>query len=142
MNTPLALRPSMLNHYDLVAALRRGVRQVTLGTGLDLQYHVSGSPGAMDSEAAMHLLRIAQEAATNAVKYAHAQHLTVDLTATGELICFCVADDGRGFEVEAAEAAGGLGLRSMRERAVALGAELTITSAPDHGTTVSVSVPR
>jgi len=53
-----------------------------------------------------------------------------------------VQDDGRGFEVEQAAAAGGFGLVSMRARAVAIGADLTISSASGQGTTLVVALPR
>ena len=87
-------------------------------------------------------MRIAQEALSNSLKYAEAQRLTIELTFEPEQVQLRVRDDGRGFDPEQATAAGGFGLLSMRARAVAIGAELTLCSAPGQGTRLVVTLPR
>jgi signal transduction histidine kinase len=137
-----ALRPQTLDRFDLATALRRAVVQATLGTPLDVQCTVRGDIYALPIDAALQLLRIAQEALSNSLKYADAQHLTIELVFEPEQAQLRVQDDGRGFEVEQAAAAGGFGLLSMRARAVAIGAQLTISSALRQGTTLVVALPR
>jgi len=137
-----ALRPQSLERFDLATALRRAVVQATLGLSLDVQCSVRGDTCALPIDTALQLLRIAQEALANTLKYADAQRLTIELTFEPEQTQLRVQDDGRGFDPEQATAAGGFGLLSMRARAVAIGAELTLSSAPGQGTTLVVALPR
>jgi signal transduction histidine kinase len=102
---------------------------------------VRGEAYALPIDTALQLLRIAQEALCNTLKYADAQHLRLELVFAAEQLELRVQDDGRGFEVEQAAAAGGFGLLSMRARAAAIGAELTIRSAPGQGASLLVALP-
>jgi two-component system NarL family sensor kinase len=96
-------------------------------------------------EAESAIVRIVQEALTNANKYARATALTVTLAETDGEVVVTVEDDGIGFDPAASVAApigGGLGLRSMRERAAAAGLRLQVWSAPGAGTRITVAVAR
>lgn len=137
-----ALRPQKLDRFDLASALRRAAVQATLGLPLDVQCNVCGDIYPLPVDTARQLLRIVQEALSNTLKYADARRLTIDLVFEPEQVQICVQDNGRGFEPTQATAAGGFGLLSMRARAVAIGAELTICSAPHQGTTLVVTLPR
>jgi DNA-binding NarL/FixJ family response regulator/two-component sensor histidine kinase len=83
------------------------------------------------------LLRILQEALTNVHKHADARNVLVRLGGNGDEIWVEVTDDGRGFDPETIP---GVGLRSMRERARALGGNLEIESEPAKGTKVRFQV--
>jgi DNA-binding NarL/FixJ family response regulator/two-component sensor histidine kinase len=84
------------------------------------------------------LLRILQEALTNVHKHADARNVLVRLGGNGDEIWVEVTDDGRGFDPETIP---GVGLRSMRDRARALGGNLDIESEPAKGTRVRFQVP-
>jgi signal transduction histidine kinase len=92
--------------------------------------------------AALHLYRIVREAATNSLKHADASTLTVEMEDddAGRL-CVCVRDDGAfaGSSGDGALGASGFGVRSMRERASALGADFVLET--DGGTAVRLRVP-
>ena len=117
----------------LAVALTRAV----LGVGdrlrvpitLTLDEAVVVAPAVRDG-----LVGVAREAVTNAAR--HSGSSTVRVTLSHRQLT--VGDDGGGFD-PAYERAGGFGLTSMRERADAIGAALTITSAPGHGTCVEVT---
>jgi signal transduction histidine kinase len=82
--------------------------------------------------------RIVAEALTNVVKHASASHCTLDLRQSGQTLTVTIADNGIGL----AEAPrGGLGVLSMRERALALGGRIRMTSEPFRGTTVTLTLP-
>ena len=136
-----ALRPQALDRFDLATALRRAAVQATLGTPLDVHCTVRGDVYALPLDTAVQLLRIAQEALSNSLKYADAHRLTVELVFEPEQAQLRVQDDGRGFDPAQAAGSGGFGLLSMRARAAAIGAELTISSAPGQGTTLIVALP-
>jgi signal transduction histidine kinase len=137
-----ALRPQALERFDLATALRRAIVQATLGTPIDVHCTVRGEVYALPIDTALQLLRITQEALSNTLKYADARRLTIELTFEPSQTQLRVQDDRCGFDMEQAAAAGGFGLLSMRARAVAIGAELTLCSALGQGTRLVVTLPR
>ena len=89
-----------------------------------------------------HLLRIAQEASTNAVRHAKATQITLELDYGPDSVVLTIADDGTGFSPDdTLNLSGHFGLRGIRARATKLGGQFTIQSAPDAGTTIRVEVP-
>ncbi|AHG92512.1 GAF domain protein (plasmid) [Gemmatirosa kalamazoonensis] len=90
------------------------------------------------------LYRIAREALHNVVKHAHAARAEVRATTRGGVARLTVHDDGAGFDPGTrigGRRDGGLGLRSMRERAAERGGALHVESAPGRGTTVEAALP-
>ncbi|MDP9793496.1 signal transduction histidine kinase [Catenuloplanes nepalensis] len=81
------------------------------------------------------IVRTVQEALTNVRRHAHATTVTVDLIGSR----LTISDDGVGFAQQ--QSTGGYGLRGMRARAEQIGADLTVTSAPGAGTTITLDVP-
>ncbi len=92
-----------------------------------------------DRTVAGHLYRIAQEAVNNAVKHSGAREIVISLapTPTGGAI-LTIADDGQGLSTRATP---GVGLQVMQHRASVIGADLTVEPAPDHGVTVTCTLP-
>jgi signal transduction histidine kinase len=92
------------------------------------------------------MYRIAQEALSNAIRHSGARQIEIKIGAMDDAIYLIVADDGRGFALDAvvpsASGASGLGLHTMRDRATALNGSLEISTAPGSGTTVHVRLPR
>jgi len=87
------------------------------------------------------LIRIVREAVSNAARHGGAEAIRIEL-ANGDGIRLRIVDDGVGFDAESPTASGGgFGLVSMRERARAVGGEITIESGPDRGTSVEVVLP-
>ncbi len=134
------LRPLELETEGLVGAVRRRLDAVERRSGIEARLLVSGEldlPAATEAE----LYRIVQEVLNNTLKHARASQVTVRLAVGPAAVTVVVADNGEGFEVEAASSRGGLGLASIRERAARLGASLEITSAPGQGVRVRLDVP-
>jgi signal transduction histidine kinase len=88
-------------------------------------------------EVTENLLRIVREAITNAASHGASERVRVSLERA-EQLRLVIEDDGCGFD-PGHERAGGFGLQSMRERAASVGAELSVESAPEHGTRVAVA---
>ena len=91
--------------------------------------------------AATHLFRIAQEAASNAIKHGKAKNIYLRLRDEAGHIRLCVSDDGKGFP-EPPVASGGMGLRIMQSRIGMVGGTLTIERRSPTGTDVNFSAPR
>ncbi|HEX2742234.1 MAG TPA: ATP-binding protein [Rubrobacter sp.] len=97
-------------------------------------------PHEVPGEAGREMLRIVQEALTNARRHSRARNVRVSLKAEGtDSLVAEVSDDGRGFDLTSVK--GGLGLEGMRERTTLLGGDLTVYSEPGKGTSVRVRLP-
>jgi signal transduction histidine kinase len=130
------LRPPELERDGLAGALRKHVEVLRrLGPGdigLELETDPEPDPGR-DRE----VFRITQEALQNAIRHANAKHVVVRMRSENGRLLVEVADDGVGFDPDAAELRSKhLGLTSMEERARQLGGRLEVRSAQGSGTTV------
>lgn len=132
------LRPTALDDLGLAAAIAGQVEQLER-SGLEAELTSEGDFSDLDDDVQLVVYRVAQESLTNAARHSEAQRIAVTLRRSGDAVELEVADDGRGFAFEQSEQ--GLGIGGMRERALLIGAELTIESRPGHGTTVRLSVP-
>jgi signal transduction histidine kinase len=137
------LRCHLLESGDLRSALKQVAEALAANNHVKIDVRIAGVPTPLEARAEMNLLRIGQEAVTNAVKHGHAQNIMVELQYEPEKLRLCVTDDGRGFSPEEAALArnGHFGLLDMRERAQFLGSSLKISSTPGSGTRVEVEVP-
>jgi len=137
------LRASALEGHDLPSALSEAAHQWTAGSPVQVRVDIEGESRPLPEETEQHLLRIAQEAVTNAVKHASASEVSIHLEMAHRKLSLRVADNGRGFEQDEAfsEVGGHFGLLGMRERAERLGGELRLHSQPGQGTEVAVTVP-
>jgi PAS domain S-box-containing protein len=96
-------------------------------------------PARLPDKTGQELTRLVQEALTNVRRHAEATHVRVELGLDGVLAYVEVSDDGRGFDPQ--NAGIGIGQQSMRHRALELGGEFDLQSAPGGGTRVRFSVP-
>ncbi len=132
------LRPTALDDLGLAAAIAGQLEQVE-HSGLAVELRTEGDFSGLDDDVQLVVYRVAQEALTNAARHSEAARITVSLRRSGDGVELEICDDGRGFAFEQSER--GLGISGMRERALLIGAELTIESRPGDGTTVRLSAP-
>ncbi len=95
-----------------------------------------------EPEAEVQLLRVIQEALTNARKHGRARCVQVAFEAEGGLVHLTIQDDGVGFDPSQAAGEGHYGLQFMRERVAALRGQIEVVSQPGQGTQIIVQVPR
>jgi signal transduction histidine kinase len=137
------LQPPSLDTEPLSAALDTYVRRFEQRTGIDTQLSCHSEREDLPTAVETCLYRIAQEALVNVSKHAEAQHCWVTLEVQ-ERSCFLeVRDDGKGFDLSAAdaEATEHLGMSLLNERAMLAGGRLVVETTPGKGTAVTVSVP-
>lgn len=139
------LRPLYLEDLGFVPALEMLVQEAGRQSNLAVEARVEGTPRRLPPPRELALYRIAQEALNNAIRHAQARHVWLTLRFDADGATLTVADDGQGFEVperpDALTRAGHFGLVGMRERALLAGGEMSISSFPGSGTTVTVRVP-
>jgi len=134
-----ALRPHALEQDDFWQALKRIIKNTTVGTTLRTTFETQGKAPVLPPAWQENLLRIGQEALTNALKYAHAKHFRTRLICNAKEVRLELSDDGDGFQVK--DRHDGFGLTGMRERAEEMGGKLKIASARGKGTTITVILP-
>ncbi len=130
----------MLEHVGLVAALRQHCASVERLHGLAVTLKAADDLDSLDSDVALCLYRVTQEALTNVVRHAGAAAAIVDVLRTATGVELAVTDDGAGFD-PGQRTANGLGLRSIDERVRLLRGQATVESRPGQGTMVLVRIP-
>lgn len=131
------LRPPALDDVGLAGAVRQQVDRLR-SPGLDVTMEVHGDLAGLPAATEVAAYRIVSEALTNVVRHAAATRAAVEVrTTSGELVV-AVTDDGRGI---ASDAAAGVGLVSMRERARELGGTCEVLAHPAGGTRVAARLP-
>ncbi|MFF9126021.1 sensor histidine kinase [Streptomyces sp. NPDC014889] len=138
------LAPVALADDGLPQALKKTVAEWGERTGVRAGFTVTGTAEQLHDEVSATLLRIAQEALSNAARHARPTRVGVTLSFMGDEVTLDIRDDGTGFEPAAVPErtrAGGFGLDGMRARAERIAGSLTVESEPGHGTAVSARVP-
>jgi two-component system, NarL family, sensor histidine kinase UhpB len=130
------LRPEALEDLGLKSALSALVTAFTEQTGIQTDRTLEAG-GQLDREQELVVYRVAQEALTNVARHAHASRVEVSLRRAGGEVVLRVSDDGRGLPPAATSSSSGI--RGMRERAMLIGARITLSS-PGRGTQVVLRV--
>ncbi len=139
------LRPSVLDDYGLLSALRWFGAQFSSRTGIQVKVEGDEKMERLGISAENALFRIAQEALTNVAKHAEASQATINLGAEDGYACLEISDNGKGFNKEKTSAkrdVGTWGLLAMHERALRAGGRFRIESHIGKGTRVVVEVDR
>ena len=149
-----ALRPGWLAQGGLLDAMAQIGQQLTADSGIQFESRLEGDPYALSEEVETQLLRIGQEAMTNAVRHGRPRRIELRLRFQPRRLSLEVSDDGDGIregregregwegrEAGEAPSAAGCGLRNMHERVRLIGGELVIQTGRDRGTRIVASVP-
>ncbi|MFF7333760.1 histidine kinase [Streptomyces sp. NPDC008150] len=130
------LRPGVLEELGLLSALRSLAAEFT-DHGLPVRREVRGGLPPLTGETELVVYRVAQEGLTNAARHSGADRAELTLGPAGNGVELLVRDNGKGL----AGTREGTGVRGMRERALLVGATLTLTAAPGGGTDVRLRIP-
>jgi two-component system NarL family sensor kinase len=106
-----------------------------------MQFSATGESPALTSDVESNLLRISQEAITNAMKHSGGNEINVRLALDSDSVQVTVEDNGAGFDPHVSTLSRGFGLISMQERADRIGGDLTILTKPGAGTKVHLLLP-
>ena len=131
------LRPSTLTDAELGDLLRLLGNAFTGRTNIPNKVTVVGQ-GVLPADVQVAIYRVCQEALNNVVKHAGARLVEIALKHEDAAIELSIHDDGQGFDPGQTITSGHYGLTMMRERAEAVGALLSITSQPGHGTELTI----
>ncbi|MDF7814706.1 PAS domain-containing protein [Hymenobacter sp. YC55] len=133
------LMPTALETFGLKAALK-GICHDLNSSKLHLSCSVVSFP-SLNKSLELALYRMAQELANNVVKHADATQAHLNLVEHDGWLELQADDNGRGFDPGKARTQG-MGLNALRDRVKLLGGEMTILSSPEHGTQITIRIPR
>lgn len=139
-NVALQMRPTALNQ-GLAPALEWLCFEFTKSTHVACTLHVIKEDVVLDEARAVVVFRIVQESLTNITRYARASQVHITICRRDLELCLQVQDNGQGFDVSNGAHKKTFGLLGMRERALALGGKMAITSSPGQGTVIDVTIP-
>jgi signal transduction histidine kinase len=136
------LRPGILDHLGLIAALEWQANEFQTRTGIKCVVHSDLHDPILTPDLATTFFRIFQETLTNIIRHAGATHVLVHLKEAAGRIILEVKDNGRGISAEEISNTRSMGLLGMKERAALLGGTFKIGPVPNgKGTLASVSIP-
>ncbi|MEY4387963.1 MAG: hypothetical protein RLY20_3246, partial [Verrucomicrobiota bacterium] len=136
------MRSQVLETGDLASALKNILAQMVEGSERKTDFVVKGQARRFAPVVENNLLRVGQEAITNAVRHANAKRVSVELDFSEKQFQLIVRDDGCGFSVShPPKSSGGFGLIGMRERAAEIRGELSMKSEPGQGSEIILTVP-
>lgn len=136
----LELRPTHLEQIGLTEALKE--LAASYSERLEITVESAIAPVSLPAETEHALLRIAQEALSNAVRHAQATHITLTLVEVEGGVSLTIRDNGAGFEWDGGQKQHGFGLNSMQERVHELHGTFTLLTAPGQGTEMMIFLPR
>jgi PAS domain S-box-containing protein len=135
------LEPEALKNQEFGPALQSIA--ASLGDGVSVQFDLGIDPdasGRLSDHQAAHLLQIAREAMTNALRHGRASRVDVTLQCRGQVLELRVRDDGTGFD-PALVSGPGLGLKNIHGRVREMGGHCEMLSKPGHGTQLNIELP-
>jgi len=135
-----AMRSHILEKTDLLGALRSVAEQMSAGLGCTIRTQARGKPRRLAPMIENNLLRIGQEAVSNALKHAQARVIDLEISFETSRVRLIVSNDGPGFDPAAERADGHFGLRGMKERVDQMHGELRIRRGDQGGTCLEVAV--
>ncbi|NCC36329.1 MAG: sensor histidine kinase, partial [Chloroflexia bacterium] len=133
------LRHPELEAVGLIKALEERLAAVEQRANIATTFEVTGEITGLPLDHEEQIYMMLQEALNNALRHARASKVSLAVHVADDVIIFTVRDDGIGFDPELTS--GGLGLRSLQERAAKIGARLSLSSQPGQGTFIEMRVP-
>ncbi len=137
-----ALRAETLESLGFSESIHELAKTTQARYGFKVTANTMGDFTWLTNEQEHVLYRIVQEAMQNSAKHAHAKHVSIQVQANDTVIYMSIKDDGIGFDSTVIDGNAHFGLQGMRERAQLIGAELSMTSQVNQGTTTKVTFER
>ncbi len=135
------LMPRVVDDYGLALAIETLVSTYQDDHNANISYYQNIGDLELPQAIKLNLFRIAQEALSNAIKYAEATQINVQLIKDGLDLLLTIDDNGKGFDADSPEFSAGLGLRTIKTRTGALGGSFEFDSKINKGTFIHITVP-
>lgn len=134
------LRPSVLDHFGIVAAIEWQALEFQKLTSIRCRLFLTKKEISLNEQKAIAIFRIFQEILTNVARHSNATRVDIHLKIDGNNLILTVADNGKGIRTEDINSKRSLGIVGMKERANAINGKLSIHGIANIGTTVTLIV--
>ena len=134
------LRPAVLDHFGLPAALEWSAETFESSTGVEMDVDVDNRI-RFEQITESALFRIVKELLTNITRHAQAQHVSLSLQEKSGCAHLVISDDGSGLDRDASRDMASMGFLAMQETALSIGASIDIGSDKEQGTTARICIP-
>lgn len=135
------LLPPTLDKFGLEAALEELCDEVQETKKFEVSHSLNYGYHLNEQDKELHLFRIAQELLSNAIKYSEASHLDLRLETKENIVYLRYKDDGKGFDVEQARLAKGIGISGIENRVAILHGTVEMESSMGNGLAVTIAIP-
>jgi signal transduction histidine kinase len=140
------LMPNVLSDFGIVSALKQLADQASKTSGASVVFICPNSFSRLDKNMEIGVYRISQEAINNAIKYAQAKEISIELLLNDNYIYLNIMDNGKGFnmkkpDLDSDQKKMSSGIYNMQERTNLMDGEFKITSAPGKGTKIWAKIP-
>lgn len=135
------LREGPLEDLGLIAALQWYTTEFTKRYNIPVTLYYSNTDVSLSPEVKTSLFRICQESLTNIARHSRATQVEIAIAVNNNALFLTVKDNGKGFKTAGTKKTGSLGLLGMNERAIMIGATLSLHSTIGKGTTIKVTLP-
>lgn len=134
------MMPEVLMKFGLIEALREYCHSLKR-SGVNITFQAYNYQNTLEDNKQMVVYRVAQELVNNAMKYAEANHILLEIREQEECLSLLVEDDGKGFDFKKIRKTRGSGLNNIQARAVYLNGDIQVDSTIGVGTTFTLNCP-
>lgn len=134
-----SMSSEIIVNNGLIKALEFETIQLAKSGMYTIDFSVTGNPVFVDTNTALVVFRMVQEALNNIIKHATASLIDINLHYTNNLLTVQIHDNGRGFDI--AETSHGTGLQNIKKRATLLKGNISINSSGGEGTKIKIEIP-
>lgn len=136
-----SLRPPVLDDFGLGAAVEWMVKGAEKRTHIKIQLAADDLDDSFDERTRIAVFRIIQESLTNMIRHSGADQASIQFGTCDEGLMVTIVDNGTGIPIASLESPFSIGLIGMRERAQAIGGDLSIARGDENGTVVTLKIP-
>jgi signal transduction histidine kinase len=135
------LRPSILDHFGLIAAIEWQAEEFQKRTGISCELTKSFDLPTLDNDTSTAIFRIFQETLTNIARHSQASAVRGEIICDGKMLILTLSDNGVGISEEKIEAPDSFGMMGIRERTYSIGGKVQFKGIPNKGTTMTLMIP-
>jgi two-component system, NarL family, sensor kinase len=138
-----SLNPELIAQQGLIKSLQQEIERIRRCTNLDIDLSISGEPVYLSADKELFVFRIVQETFNNVLKHAEASNVKLDMHYNNTNVELTFEDDGKGFnrELLALKKGESAGLANMENRISRVKGSFNLTTAPEKGTKLFVTIP-
>ncbi len=136
-----SLMPRTLEDFGIVHAIENMVENVKKGTKIAITTYFNFDDARFDPQFEINVYRIVQESVNNIVKHSGASEAFIQMLKSDTLLCICIEDDGKGFDMSEINPGRSIGLKNIENRVIYSNGKIDVETSPGRGTVILIDFP-